>query len=239
MPEFNRQSPFCAQSSGAFERIARRQRLCERLLSTGVEATNDLELLELVLSRGRGRKDVGALASRLLAEFGNFNGVISAPAKRLSRVVGVNHTIIADLKIIEAAAQTMARTKVLHRDVLSSWDALLGYCKTKMANLEREQLRVLFLDRQNVLIADEALATGTVDHVPVYPREIFRRGLELSASALILVHNHPSGEAKPSPDDIAMTNLVKRGAETLGFVLHDHLIIGKSEPFSFKACGLL
>jgi DNA repair protein RadC len=152
---------------------------------------------------------------------------------------GVGDAIIVELKIIEAAAQRLARSKIINRHVLSSWDALIDYCHTTMAHRDTEQFRVLYLDRKNVLIADEAQSQGTVDHVPVYPREVIKRALELNASALILVHNHPSGDPTPSDADITMTAQINTGAQALGLALHDHLIIGKNRELSFRACGHL
>ncbi|RLJ52058.1 DNA repair protein RadC [Litoreibacter meonggei] len=219
------------------EQHGHRQRVRDRFLISGGDATPESELLELVLFRAIPRREVRSLARRLLATFGDFNSVISASSNRLSAVQGVGSSVIQELKIVEAAAQTMARAKVMHRDVLSSWDALLEYCRTKMAYMEREQFRVLFLDRRNRLMADEALQTGTVDHVPVYPREVVKRALELNACALILVHNHPSGDATPSEDDIAMTRQIRKGADALGLTLHDHLIIGSSGSYSFRSNG--
>ncbi|WP_298259471.1 DNA repair protein RadC [uncultured Litoreibacter sp.] len=221
------------------EQHGHRQRVRDRFLRIGGEATPEMELLELVLYRAIPRREVRSLARRLLATFGDFNGVISASSNRLSSVQGVGSCVIRELKIVEAAAQTMARTKVMHRDVLSTWDALLAYCRTKMAHMDREQFRVLFLDRRNRLVADEALQTGTVNHVPVYPREVLKRALELNASALILVHNHPSGDVTPSDEDIAMTRQVQSGADALGVVLHDHLIVGGAGNYSFRSHGLI
>ena len=221
------------------EQHGHRQRVRDRFLTAGADATPDEELLELVLFRAIPRREVRSLARRLLATFGDFNNVISASSNRLAGIQGVGSSVIQELKIVEAAAHTMARTKVMNRDVLSSWDALLAYCRTKMAHMEREQFRVLFLDRRNTLIADEALQTGTVDHVPVYPREIVKRALELNASAIILVHNHPSGDATPSQEDIAMTKQVQRGTDVLGLTLHDHLIIGRLGNYSFRSHGLI
>ena len=226
----------CAREA---EQHGHRQRVRERFMMAGSDATPESELLELVLFRAIHRSEVRSLARRLLTTFGDFNGVISASSNRLAAVQGVGTSVIQELKIVEAAAQTMGRAKVMHRDVLSSWDALLKYCRTKMAYMEREQFRVLFLDRRNRLTADEALQTGTVDHVPVYPREVVKRALELNASALILVHNHPSGDTTPSEDDIAMTLQIHKGADALGLILHDHLIIGSSGSYSFRSNGLL
>ncbi|WP_102225821.1 RadC family protein [Acidimangrovimonas sediminis] len=216
-----------------------RTRLRARFMAGGAGAMPDYELLELVLFRAIPRQDVKPLARRLLDEFGDFNGVLSASAVRLEATVGVGPAVVQELKIVEAAAQRLARAKVMHRAVLSSWDALLDYCHTTMAHRETEQFRVLYLDRKNVLIADEEQARGTVDHVPVYPREVVRRGLELNASALILVHNHPSGDPTPSEADISMTRKVEEAAQVLGITLHDHLIIGRAREISLRAEGWL
>jgi len=216
-----------------------RKRLRSRFMEGGAAAMPDYELLELVLFRAIPRQDVKPLARRLLDRFGDFNRVVTAPAHRLSEVQGVGDAVVQELKIVEAAAQRMARAKVLNRQVLSSWNALLDYCHTAMAHRETEQFRVLYLDRKNVLIADEEQAKGTVDHVPVYPREVVKRALELNASALILVHNHPSGDPTPSDQDITVTGQIQDAAQVMGITLHDHLIIGKSRELSFRAQGLL
>ncbi len=216
-----------------------RARLRERFMQGGADALPDYELLDLVLFRAIPRQDVKPLARRLLDHFGDFNRVLSAPIARLAEVSGVGPAVMQEFKIVEAAAQRLARSRVMHRPVLTSWDALLDYCHTAMAHREIEQFRVLYLDRKNVLIADEEQARGTVDHVPVYPREIMRRALELTASALILVHNHPSGDPTPSQADIAMTARIVAAGEVMGIAVHDHLIIGKSRELSFRSEGLL
>ena len=216
-----------------------RKRLRTRFMEGGATAMPDYELLELVLFRAIPRQDVKPLARRLLDTFGDFNRVITAPAARLVSVQGVGEAVVQELKILEAAAQRMMRARVMHRPVLSSWDALLDYCHTAMAHRETEQFRILFLDRKNVLIADEEQARGTVDHVPVYPREVVKRALELNASALILVHNHPSGDPTPSDADLSMTMQIRDAAETLGITLHDHLIIGRERELSFRAQSYL
>lgn len=216
-----------------------RQRLRARFLSGGAAALPDYELLELVLFRAIPRRDVKPLAHKLLETFGGFNGVVAAPTERLAEVSGVGEAVICELKIVEAAAHRLARSRVMQRPVLSSWDALVDYCHTAMAHRDIEQFRVIFLDRKNVIIADEEQARGTVDHVPVYPREVVKRALQLNASALILVHNHPSGDPTPSPEDINMTARIDAAAQTLGLTLHDHLIIGKSSELSFRSEGLL
>jgi DNA repair protein RadC len=216
-----------------------RQRLRARFNEGGAQAMPDYELLELLLFRSIPRRDVKPIARELLDTFGDFNRVIAAPVDRLRAVSGIGESVITDLKIIEAAAHRMARSKVMQRHVISSWDAVLDYCHTTMAHRDTEQFRVLFLDRKNVLIADEEQAKGTVDHVPVYPREVVKRALELNASALILVHNHPSGDPTPSESDIQMTAQVNDAAKALGIALHDHLIIGKSTELSFRSEGYL
>ena len=216
-----------------------RARLRQRFREGGADALPDYEMLELLLFRAIPRRDVKPLARALLDTFGDFNAVVSAPERRLSAVAGVGESVITELKLVEAAAHRLARSRVLQRPVVSSWDALLSYCQTTMAHRETEQFRILFLDRKNVLIADEAQARGTVDHVPVYPREVVKRALELNASALILVHNHPSGDPTPSGADIEMTEQIRIAAEALGITLHDHLVIGRSRELSFRAEGLL
>ena len=216
-----------------------RKRLRSRFTIGGAAAMPDYELLELVLFRAIPRRDVKPLARLLLETFGDFNGVISAHTERLCEVSGVGPNVVTELKIVEAAAHRLARSQVINRPIVSSWDALLNYCHTAMAHRDTEQFRVLFLDRKNVLIADEELAKGTVDHVPVYPREVVKRALELNASALIVVHNHPSGDPSPSTSDIDMTQKIQAAAEALGLTVHDHLIIGKSAEFSFRSAGYL
>jgi len=199
----------------------------------------DYELLELVLFRAIPRQDVKPLAHLLLGTFGDFNRVLSASPDRLKQISGVGEAVVIELKIVEAAAQRLARSRIIQRHVLSSWDSLLDYCHTAMAHRDTEQFRVLFLDSKNTLIADEEQARGTVDHVPVYPREVVKRALELNATALILVHNHPSGDPTPSQADLTMTSQVQAAADALGIVLHDHLIIGKSRELSFRSAGYL
>jgi DNA repair protein RadC len=216
-----------------------RSRLRARFADGGAAAMPDYELLELVLFRSIPRQDVKPLARLLLDTFGDLNRVVTAPLPRLLAVRGVGEAVAQDLKIMEAVAQRMMRARVLQRPVLSSWAALLDYCHTAMAHRETEQFRVLYLDRKNVLIADEEQGKGTVDHVPVYPREVVKRALELNASALILVHNHPSGDPTPSAADIAMTRQVQDAAAVLGLTLHDHLIVGKERELSFRSEGYL
>lgn len=216
-----------------------RERLRDKFMSAGHQALADYEMLELVLFRAIPRQDVKPLAKRLLAAFGDFNRVISAPAPQLARQPGAGAAVIRELKIVEAAAHRLARARILNREVMSGWDALIGYCRTAMAHRGTEQFRILYLDRKNVLIADEEQAKGTVDHVPVYPREVVRRALELEASALILVHNHPSGDPTPSAADIDMTRRIGEAAEAVGLTLHDHVIVGKGRETSFRSEGLI
>ncbi|WP_179946759.1 RadC family protein [Falsihalocynthiibacter arcticus] len=216
-----------------------RKRLRERFLLGGATALPDYEMLELVLFRAIPRQDVKPLARLLLETFGDFNRVISAPRERLLPIRGVGEAVICELKIIEAAAQRLARSRIMQQHVISGWGAIVDYCHTTMAHRETEQFRILFLDRKNVLIADEEQARGTVDHVPVYPREVVKRALELNASAFILVHNHPSGDPTPSQADITVTAQINEAALALGLTLHDHLIVGKSRELSFRAEGYL
>jgi DNA repair protein RadC len=216
-----------------------RQRLRSRFVQGGAASVPDYELLELLLFRAIPRMDVKPLARALLERFGDFNRVISAPPARLAEVSGVGEAVITEFKIVEAAAQRLMRSRVMHRQVLSSWDALLDYCHTTMAHGDIEQFRILFLDRKNVLIADEEQSRGTVDHVPVYPREVVKRALELGASAIILLHNHPSGDPTPSEADLTMTLRIRDACEALEITLHDHLIIGKGAETSLRAQGYL
>ncbi|WP_313137467.1 RadC family protein [Paracoccus jeotgali] len=216
-----------------------RARLRDRFMSGGAGAMPDYELLELVLFRAIPRQDVKPLARRLIDSFGDFSRVLAAAPARLREVEGVGPAVVTELKVVAAAAQRMARARIMQRPALSGWDALLDYCHTAMGHEGTEEFRVLFLDRKNILIADEAQGRGTVDHVPVYPREILRRSLELGASALILVHNHPSGDPTPSQADITMTQRIQIGAEVMGITIHDHLIIGAGREVSFRRDGLL
>ena len=216
-----------------------RARLRHRFLLAGAISLADYEMLELILFRAVPQRDVKPLAKHLLEAFGDFNGVISAPMNRLKDVSGVGDAVVCELKIVEAAAHRLAQAKVMNRDALSSWSALMEYCKTAMAHQDTEQFRILFLDKKNVLIADEQQARGTVDHVPVYPREVVKRCLDLNASAIILVHNHPSGDPTPSRADIEMTRQIETAAKAVGIVVHDHVIVGKECDTSFRSQGLI
>jgi DNA repair protein RadC len=216
-----------------------RQRLRERFLAGGAEALPDYELMELLLFLAIPQRDTKPLAKALIAKFGSFADVIAAPVDRLLEVEGVKEGTVAALKTVEAAALRLARAKVIGRPALASWEALLDYCAAAMARAQTEEFRILFLDRKNILLADEVHQRGTVDHTPVYPREVVKRALELSASAIILVHNHPSGDPTPSRADIAMTREIAAAAKALKIEVHDHLIIGRGKHASFKALGLL
>jgi DNA repair protein RadC len=216
--------------------LGHRDRLRQRF-AAGSDALPDYELLELLLFRLIPRADTKPVAKALLARFGTLAEVLGAPVARLEEVRGIGPTVALELKIVAATAQRAARSEIKGREVLSSWTQVLGYCRSVMAFEEREQFRILFLDKKNALIADEVQQVGTVDHTPVYPREVVKRALELSATAIILAHNHPSGDPTPSRADIEMTKLVIETAKPLGIAVHDHIIIGKKGHASMK--GLL
>jgi DNA repair protein RadC len=216
-----------------------RDRLRARLRDAGPDALADYELLELVLFRALPRRDVKPLAKLLLQRFGSFAEVIAAPPALLREVDGIGDAAVAELKIVQGAAARLARGEVRQRPVLSSWSSVLDYCRTAMAFAERESFRILFLDKRNQLIADEVQQTGTVDHTPVYPREVVRRALELSATALVLVHNHPSGDPTPSRADIQMTKQIVDVARSLGIEVHDHIIVGREGHASLKGLQLM
>jgi DNA repair protein RadC len=216
-----------------------RGRLRERFLQGGSDALQDYEMLELILFRAIPRRDVKPLAKELLKKFGSLAEVIAAPAERLKEVGRLGEAAITDLKIVHAAANQLLRGAVQQRQVLSSWSNVLDYCRAAMGFESKEHFRILFLDKANHLIADEQHQTGTVDHTPVYPREVVKRALELSATAVILVHNHPSGDPTPSRADIEMTKAIVEVARPLGIAVHDHLIVGKDGHASLKALKLM
>lgn len=219
--------------------LGHRERLRDRALAGGLPALPDYELIELFLFRSIPKKDVKPLAKQLLTRFGSLAGILGATPEELQTVKGVGPSVALDLKLLHEAALRMGREAVARRPVISSWSALLAYVKTALAHEAREQFRVLFLDKKNQLIADEVMNRGTVDHAPVYPREVVRRALELSASALILVHNHPSGDPTPSTADVDMTRQVADAARSLRIAIHDHLVVGRHGVASFKALGLM
>lgn len=216
-----------------------RDRLRARFRDQGAAALADYELLELILFRSIPRADTKAPAKALLNRFGSFAEVLGAPEHLLSEVKGVGTGTATDIKLVAAAASRMVRGEIAARPLLGSWQQVLEYCRAAMAFEPREQFRILFLDKKNVLIADEVQQAGTVDHTPVYPREVLRRALELSATALILVHNHPSGDPTPSRADIDMTRTIIETARPLGIVVHDHIVIGKSGHASMKGLQLI
>jgi DNA repair protein RadC len=230
---------FGAPSEARPHHIGHRERLKTRFMEAGAAALADYELLELVLFRAIPQGDVKPLAKTLLETFGDFNHAVSADPARLRQVKGVGEAVVRELKIVEAAAHRLARAKVINRPALSSWSAVMDYCKTVLAHRATEEFRLLFLDRKNVLIADEPQARGTVDQVPVYPREVAKRALELGASAVIMVHNHPSGDPTPSEADVAMTRKVREALAAVEIRLHDHIVVGKDRDATFAGLGLL
>lgn len=219
--------------------LGHRERLREKLLQGGPEALPDYELLELVLIAAVPRQDMKPLAKQLIARFGGYAQALAAPPGELRKVDGVGDAVIATLKVVQASAVRMIKREILDRPVLNAWHKVVDYCHAAMAHEASEQFRLLFLDRKNKLIADEVQQRGTVDHTPVYPREVIKRALELGASAIILAHNHPSGDPTPSQADIAMTREIVKAGESLGVAVHDHLIIGRDGHVSLKAQGLM
>jgi DNA repair protein RadC len=216
-----------------------RERLRARFMRAGGEALADYEMLELVLFRAIPRRDCKPLAKELIARFGSFAEVISAPPERLAEVPGVGEAVITELKIVQAAALRLSGEKARARTVFHGWSDLLDYCRAAMAYADKEQFRILFLDRKNGLIADEVQQTGTIDHTPVYPREVVKRALELSAASIILAHNHPSGDPTPSRADIEMTKQIIEAARPLGIKVHDHVVIARDGHASMRGLNLL
>jgi len=216
-----------------------RARLRDRFLKGGADALPDYELLELLLTQAQPRRDMKPLAKALLRRFGTFQRVISAEPAELLEIKGVGEAALTALKCVQAAALRLMRAEAMERPVMSSWQKVLDYCRASMAYGKTEQFRLLFLDRKNGLIADEVQQRGTVDHTPLYPREVVKRALELGATAIILVHNHPSGDPTPSKADIAMTREVVEAALKLGISVHDHIIIGAADHASLKGLGLI
>jgi DNA repair protein RadC len=216
-----------------------RDRLRARFMEVGGDTLPDYELLELVVFRSIPCRDVKPIAKELLKRFGTFAEVLGASPARLMEVDGIGESVVTDLKIVEASARRLAKGEVAKRPVLSSWGSVLDYCRTAMAFMDKEQLRLLFLDKRNALIADEVQQSGTVDYTPVYPREVVKRALELSASALILVHNHPSGDPTPSSADVKMTREIIEMAKPLGITIHDHIIVGREGHASLKGLRLI
>lgn len=234
------QSSFFEASSPALDdRAGHRKRLRQRFRSGGTDAVPDYELLEMVLFRAFPRGDTKPLAKALLNRFGSFAEVINAPEERLRELTGVGDRVIDELKLVRAAALRLLRGEVMGRRVLGSWQTVIDYSKAAQGFDHKEQLRILFLDKRNQLIADEVQQEGTVDHTPVYVREIVKRALELSATAIILVHNHPSGDPAPSRADVDMTKQIIEAARPLGVTVHDHIIVGRSGHASLKGLRLI
>mgnify|MGYP000026423358 CR=1 FL=1 len=216
-----------------------RGRLRAHFLKSGADALPDYELLELLLFQAVARRDTKPIAKRLLKHFGSFSEVISAEESALKEIDGIGEAVVVALKTVQAAALRLSREEVLNQPVLSSWNKLIAYCRASMGFEKNERFRILFLNRQNVLTADEIQQTGTVDHTPVYPREVVKRALELGATAVIMVHNHPSGDPSPSKEDIEITRRLTKAGEILGIQVLDHLILTDTDFLSFKERGLL
>jgi len=221
------------------DKAGHRRRLRDRFQNGGADAVPDYELLEMILFRAFPRIDTKPIAKRLLAKFGSFADVVSAPAERLKEVEGIGDRAVEELKLIKAAAERLTRGQIVSRPALSSWNGVLDYLRLVQGFETREQFRILFLDKKNQLIADEVQGRGTVDHTPVYVREVVKRALELSASAIILVHNHPSGDPTPSRADIDMTKQIIDASRPLGVAVHDHIIVGRNGHASLKALRLI
>jgi DNA repair protein RadC len=221
------------------DQVQHRKRLRARFLDSGGDSLADYELLELLLFAAIPRQDTKPIAKALLRKFGAYQGVLRAPYGELLQVEGVGESAAAAIKAVEAAAVRLAREELKDQPVLGSWSAVLDYLRMKMAHGDIEQLRVLFLNAKNAVIEDEELQRGTVNHTAVYPREIIKKALGHGATAMILVHNHPSGDPTPSKADIEMTRQVRDAAEKLGVVLHDHVIVARGRHASFKTMGLL
>jgi DNA repair protein RadC len=219
--------------------LGHRDRLRQRFRDSGGDALPDYELLELILFRALPRRDTKPLAKELIAKFGSFPEVVNAPGERIAEVSGVGDSVITEMKLIRSAALRLMKGQVMDRPVLGSWSAVLSYCRAAMGFETKEQFRILFLDKRNRIIADEVQQEGTVDHTPVYVREVVKRALELSATAIILVHNHPSGDPTPSRADIEMTLQIVESAKNLGITVHDHIIVGKEGHASFRGLSLI
>ncbi len=227
------------EDAGKPHYLGHRQRLRQRFREGGPGALPDYELLEMILFRAKARQDTKPLAKALMARFGSFAEVINAPEELLREIPGLGDAAVTEIKLVRAAALRVMRAEVLNRPVLNSWSQLLDYCRAAMGFEAKEQFRILFLDKRNQVIADEVQQTGTVDHTPVYVREVVKRALELSATAMVLVHNHPSGDPTPSRADIEMTKQIDQAAKNLGIVVHDHIIVGRQGHASFKGLGLI
>jgi len=228
-----------SKSAGPPHYFGHRERLRERFRTAGGDSLADYELLELVLFRAIPRRDVKPLAKALMGRFKSFAEVVAARPERLKEIEGMSEAAVLEIKIVREAAKRFAKSSVDKRRTLTSFTAVLDYCRTAMAFLDREEFRILFLDKKNVLIADEVQSVGTVDHTPVYPREVMRRALELNATAMILVHNHPSGDPSPSGPDVQLTQEIVALGKSLNVTVHDHLIIGRDGFASFRGLQLI
>jgi len=226
------------EDAGKPHYLGHRERLRQRFREAP-DALPDYELLEMILFRAKARQDTKPLAKALMARFGSFAEVINAPEELLLETPGLGEAAVTEIKLVRAAALRVMRAEVLNKPVLNSWSQLLDYCRAAMGYEAREQFRIVFLDKRNQVIADEVQQTGTVDHTPVYVREVVKRALELSATAMVLVHNHPSGDPTPSRADIEMTKQIDQAAKNLGIVVHDHIIVGRQGHASFKGLGLI
>lgn len=216
-----------------------RKRLRERFLKSGPEALPDYELLEMILFPAKPVGDVKPMAKALLTTFGSFGQVLTAEPALLMKVEGVSEAAVVAIKVAKAAAERLLKEEMADRPIIKSWTQLLDYCRIHIGHNGNEEFHVLFLNHRLELIRDECQQKGTVDHTPVYPREVVKRALELGASSLILVHNHPSGDVNPSRSDVEVTRQITEAARPLGIEVHDHLIIGAKKHFSFKGKGLL
>ncbi len=232
-------APTAATAAEPDDRKGHRDRLRTRFRSGGSDAVPDYELLEMILFRVFPRGDTKPLAKKLVAKFGTFAEVVNAAPERLKEVEGIGDRAVDEIKLVQAAALRLMKGEIMGRKVLGSWNAVLDYCRVAQGFENREAFRILFLDKRNQLMADEVQQRGTVDHTPVYVREVVKRALELSATAIILVHNHPSGDPTPSRADIDMTKLIVDAAKPLGITVHDHIIVGRNAHASFRALRLI
>lgn len=236
MQEEQKQPP---QISDKDYRSGHLKRLRDRFRKGGPKAMQEYELLEMVLFRPIPRRDVKLLAHELIDRFGDLSAVLSAPRRELTAIKGISHNVVDEFELIRAVALNLGQATIINKKALANWDALLAYCRTKMAENKIEEFHVIFLDKQNNIIADEQMGSGTVDHTPVYPREVIKRALELDATALIIAHNHPSGDPSPSRADIEMTHKLRDLAQGFNIALHDHLVVSRGAVLSFKEKGLI
>ncbi len=236
---FEAQTKPLAAADAFDDRAGHRKRIRDRFRNGGAEAMPDYELLEMILFRVFPRQDTKPIAKRLIAHFGSFAEVINAPVERLKGLDGIGDRVVDEIKLVQASALRLMKGEIMGRKVLGSWSAVLDYCRAAQGFEAKEAFRILFLDKRNQLIADEVQQRGTVDHTPVYVREVVKRALELSATALILVHNHPSGDPSPSRADIDMTKQIVDAAKPLGISIHDHIIVGRQGHASFRSLRLI